>query len=199
MGHLVPDTIKKFNDFIDEQRGVPGEARVTVVLFDNEYEILHKSIPLVELPELTGKEYFARGSTNLNDAVGKTINEVGGRLNKLADEDKPEKVIFVVITDGMENTSQEFPGEEGRKKVKAMVDHQTEKYGWGFLFLGANMDAVAVGASFGVQVNMCATYGNTSKGLSSAYQASGQRVAGMRCMPSEKYSSMHALDEDTEK
>lgn len=200
MGSLADETITKFNQFVKEQREVPGEATVTVVLFDDQYEILHKSVPLSELPDLTDKDYFVRGWTALNDAIGKTINEVGGRLNQLPDENRPEKVIFMIITDGHENRSQEFPGEDGRQKIKAMVDHQTEKYGWGFVFLGANMDAATVGASYGVHVNMCASFGHSQKGVGSAYSASGGRVGAMRRATSAKeYKDMHNLNQDTEK
>ena len=199
MGNLQDETITKFNSFIKEQKDVPGEARGTVVLFDDQYDVLHKSIPLPDLPELTDRDYFARGWTALNDAIGKTINEVGGRLNQMVEEDRPEKVIFVIITDGLENKSKEFPGEDGRQKVKAMVDHQRDKFSWEFLFLGANIDAVQVGAGYGVNLNMCANFGGSKKGVSSAYAASGGRVKAMRCMPSEDYKDLHALDEDTEK
>lgn len=200
MGHLVEETITKFNSFIDEQKEVPGDALVTVVIFDDKYEVIHSGVPITELPELTNKEYFARGWTALQDAMGKTINDVGGRINQLPDEEKPEKVIFMVITDGLENQSQEFPGQAGKDKIKEMVEHQTEKYGWGFLFLGANMDAVQVGAGFGFASNMSANYAATGKGLGSAYGASGDRIRVMRCSASPKeYKGLHNLDEDTEK
>lgn len=200
MGTLQEETITRFNSFIKEQKDVPGEARVTVVLFDDQYDVLHTTVPLPELPELTNKDYFARGWTALNDAIGKTINEVGGRLDQMAEEDKPEKVIFVIITDGLENQSKEFPGEDGRTKVKAMVDHQRENYQWEFLFLGANIDAVLTGQGYGVMVNMCANFGHTHKGVGSAYAASGKRVKLMRTARSvEAYKAMPNLNEDTEK
>ena len=200
MGGLVDETIVKFNQFIKEQKEVPGEATVTVVLFDDQYEILHKGIKLADLPKLTGEVYFARGWTAFQDAMGKTINEVGARIDGLPEEEKPEKVIFMVITDGLENRSQEFQGPAGKETIKKMVEHQTEKYGWGFLFLGANMDAVQVGAGFGFAGNMSANYANTGKGLSSAYSASGDRVRVMRCSASPKdYKALHNLDDDTEK
>jgi len=199
MGSLQEETITKFNAFVEEQKDVPGDALVTVVLFDDQYDVLHASLPLPELPKLTSKDYFARGWTALNDALGKTIAEVGGRLDGMAEEDRPEKVIFMIITDGLENKSQEFPGEDGRLKVKAMVDHQREKFSWEFMFLGAKMDAVQVGGGYGVQVNMCASFGHSGKGVSSAYSASGKRLRAMRCMPSEDYKGLHALDQDTEK
>jgi uncharacterized protein YegL len=197
-GSMAPfqvETITKFNNFVEEQKKVPGEALVTVVLFDDNFETLRSGIPIKDLPALSNKEYYARGWTCLNDAVGKTINEVGGRLNAMAEADRPEKVIFVVITDGQENSSKEFPGEDGRKRVRAMVEHQREKYAWEFLFLGANMDAVQVGGLYGVHLNMCANFANTNQGVSSAYAASGQRVARMRCMASQDYAKMDNLDD----
>ena len=199
MGSLKADTISKFNEFIQGQRSVPGEALISVVLFDDRFETLHASVPIAKLPDLTDEEYFVRGLTRLNDALGKTINEVGDRLNQMPEEERPEKVIFMVITDGDENDSKEFPGEEGRKKIKATVEHQTEKYGWGFLFLGANIDAIQTGQGYGVNINMCANFGHTSKGLGSAYTASGSRVRSMRCTPAANYVSLHNLDDDTEK
>jgi len=199
MSALQQETITKFNEFIKEQREVPGDAQVTVVLFDDKYEVLHQGVDIKELPELTSKEYFARGWTRLNDAIGKTILDVGGRLNKLPEGERPEKVILVVITDGAENYSVEFPGDDGRRKVKEMVEHQREKYSWEILFLGANIDAISTGLGYGAMKNMCANFAASGQGVGSAYSATGSRVKLMRCSSSLSYGDMPDLDDETEK
>ena len=138
MSGLAADTIGGFNELIEKQKKIEGDAYVTTVLFDHEYEVLHDHVALGEVAPLTDKEYFARGSTALLDAVGRTIDSVGARLAAAPEEERPEHVVFVITTDGRENSSREYTA----KQVREMVEHQQQKYSWQFVFLGANMDAV---------------------------------------------------------
>lgn len=145
MAGLETDTIGGFNAFIEKQRQLEGETIVTAVLFDDRYEILWNGID-ANKAILTDKEYYVRGSTALLDAVGKTILDVGYRLSKTSEETRPGKVIFVITTDGLENSSREFSYE----KVKELIKHQQEKYNWEFIFLGANIDAAKEAGNIGI-------------------------------------------------
>ena len=176
MSGLANDTIGGFNTMIKKQKDEDGEAYVTTVLFDNYNQILHDHLPLVEVPLLTEKEYLPMGSTALLDAVGNTINSVGARLNSTPEEERPEKVIFIITTDGYENSSREFT----KAKVKEMIEHQRNKYSWTFIFLGANMDAVAEASSLGIDPGFSKTYSWTSVGTSSVYGAVANAVTGLR-------------------
>lgn len=145
MGGLETDTIGGFNSFIEKQSKLEGRTLVTAVLFDDRYESLWNGIDAAKA-RLTDKEYFVRGSTALLDAVGKTILDVGLRLSKTDECEKPGKVIFVITTDGLENASREFSYE----KVKDLIKHQQEKYSWEFIFLGANINAAKEAESIGI-------------------------------------------------
>lgn len=176
MSSLTSDTIGGFNSMIESQKKEDGEAFVTTVLFDDKYELLHDHIDIQEVKELTNKEYFARGMTALLDAVGKTINSIGARLANTEEEKRPEKVIFVITTDGFENASIEFT----KAKVKEMIEHQQEKYSWTFMFLGANMDAVGEAASLGIKTDFARTYTATAQGTSSVYTSLSSAMSFMR-------------------
>ena len=146
MAGLEADTIGGYNAMLEKQRAVPGEARVTTVLFDNQCELLHDRIDLRAVAPITEKEYFVRGSTALLDAIGSTIQKIGNAQKRTAEPYRADKVIFIIITDGMENASRTFD----YTKVKAMVECQKQEFGWEFIFLGANIDAVEVAWRFGV-------------------------------------------------
>ena len=160
MSSLAEDTIGGFNSYIESQKKEKGRALVTTVLFDNEYEILHNGVNLNDIQPLTDKEYFARGTTALLDAVGKTILDVGARLNKTPEEERPEKVIMIITTDGQENASREFTKEQ----LKKMIEEQQNKYSWQFIFLGANIDAVQEAADFGISPQCASNYVATRGG-----------------------------------
>jgi uncharacterized protein YegL len=167
MAALEKDTIGGFNSFIENQKKEPGEAVLTTVLFDSLYEVLHDHVNLKKVKPLTNKDYFARGTTALMDAVGLTINSVGARLNSTPESERPGKVIFVITTDGLENSSHEYsPG-----MIKNMITHQTEVYKWTFLFLGANIDAVKTAESYGIPAVASANYDATSRGTQSMYSS----------------------------
>ena len=169
---LETDTVGGYNAFLDTQRQVVGEAKVTTVLFDDKYEILHNGIDIKQIKPLSNKEYFARGSTALLDAVGKTINNVGTRLNETDENERPEKIIFVITTDGMENCSREFT----YKQINKMITHQREKYNWEFMFLGANIDAAKEAENLGISANRSATYIASSVGTQALFGTVAQSV-----------------------
>jgi uncharacterized protein YegL len=174
MEGLTNDTIGGFNNFIKEQKAIEGEAFLTTILFDDEYEVLHNRIDLKLIEPITTKDYFARGSTALLDAIGKTINTIGGNLSKIAEQGRPSKVIFLIITDGEENASVEF----NNKKIKKMIEHQKAKYNWKFLFYGANIDAFSVGGSMGIDDSF--NYKASKKGTQDLYLSLNENISEMR-------------------
>lgn len=165
MRSLTADTIGGFNELIEKQKKLEGDAYVTTVLFDHEYEVLHDHVALGEVAPLTDREYFARGSTALLDAVGRTINTVGARLAATPEEERPAHVVFVITTDGMENASCEYTA----KQVREMVEHQQQKYSWQFVFLGANMDAVSEAGKLGISASHAANFTPTGRGVNRMY------------------------------
>jgi len=176
MSRLVEDTIGGFNSFIKTQKKEVGEAVLTTILFDDQYEILHNGVDIKDVKPMTTKEYSARGMTALLDAIGKTINNVGDRLNKTNEDDKPSKVIFVITTDGQENTSKEFK----QSQIKKMIEHQTNTYNWQFLFLGANIDAVGTAQSFGISGQFASNYTANSVGTDSLYTSLSRGISNYR-------------------
>jgi len=176
MGGMESDTIGGFNSMLAKQQTEPGECRITTVLFDNQYEILHDRIDIKAVSPITGKEYFVRGNTALLDAVGKTINKIGGVQKNTAEEYRAEKVLFVITTDGMENASREFD----YAKIKSMIERQKSKYGWEFIFLGANIDAVEVADRFGVARNRAQNFHNDSDGIALNYSVVSKTISSFR-------------------
>jgi uncharacterized protein YegL len=174
MGNLVTDTIGGFNSFLSAQQKEPGEAVLTTVLFDDRYEVLHNRVDIKNVAAITEKDYFTRGMTALLDSIGKTINSIGEQLSKLEESERPSKVIFVITTDGLENSSVEFSWEQ----IKTMITHQTNKYNWKFIFLGANIDSISVGAQLGTQYN--ANYSANTVGIVSAYSTVSETTRGFR-------------------
>lgn len=185
MSHLTDDTIGGYNSLIEKQKEEDGEAYITTVLFDDEYELLHDHIDIKEIQPITRKDYYARGCTALLDAIGKTINSVGTRLSETPEEERPEKVIFVITTDGYENASVEFT----KSKVKEMIEHQQSKYSWMFMFLGANMDAVSEAASFGIASSHAHTYTASAQGTSSVYNSVSATLDCLRSVAVDDYVS----------
>ena len=165
MSGLAADTIGGFNELIEKQKKIEGDAYVTTVLFDHEYEVLHDHVALEEVAPLTDKEYFARGSTALLDAVGRTIDSVGARLAATAEDERPEHVVFVITTDGRENSSREYTA----KRVRGMIEHQQQKYSWQFVFLGANMDAVSEARNLGISAKYAADFTPSHSGVRKMY------------------------------
>jgi hypothetical protein len=154
------ETITGFNHFIKTQKETEGEASLTLIQFDDKYEVNYVAKDIKTVPDLTGATYTPRGCTALLDAIGKAITTTGVRLNTMSQEARPDKVIFVILTDGAENASREY----SKDAINKMITHQKEKYNWDFVFLGANQDAIATGASLGLSRGQTLTYDSTAKG-----------------------------------
>lgn len=182
MGGLEKDTIGGYNSMIAKQKTEEGEAVISTVLFDNETEVLHDRVPLAKVEPITEKEYFVRGSTALLDAVGGAIHHIGNVHKYAREEDVPEKTLFIITTDGMENSSRQYTYD----KVKKMVERQKEKYHWEFIFLGANMDAVSVANNFGVDRNHAVTYECDGAGTALNYKVMSKMVSRARKAESAK-------------
>ena len=176
MAGLEADTIGGFNAMIEKQRGEPGEAVISTVLFDNETEVIHDRVPLDRVPALTEKEYYVRGCTALLDAVGGAIHHIGNVHKYAREEDRPKKTLFVITTDGLENASRRYTYD----KVKAMIERQRETYGWEFLFLGANIDAVETAGRFSIGADRAATYHSDHEGTALNYQVLSAAISAVR-------------------
>ena len=192
MAGLEADTIGGFNAMIEKQRGEPGEAVISTVLFDNEAEVIHDRISLDSVPALTEKEYYVRGCTALLDAVGGAIHHIGNVHKYAREEDRPEKTLFVITTDGLENASRRYTYD----KVKAMIERQREKYGWEFLFLGANIDASREAARFGIRADCAADYHADSIGTEAVYESVCEAVCQVRRAAPLKASWKQRIDAD---
>ena len=176
MRGLEADTIGGYNSLIEKQKREEGEAIVSTVLFDDECEVLHDRKNLEQIQPLTNKEYYARGCTALLDAVGGAIHHIGNVHKYARDEDRPEKTLFIITTDGMENSSSKY----SYAKVKRMVERQKEKYGWEFLFLGANIDAAAEAKRFGINADRAVKYHCDSEGTATNYRVLSKAVSNVR-------------------
>ena len=192
MAGLEGDTIGGFNAMIEKQRGEPGEAVISTVLFDNETEVIHDRIPLDRVPRLTEKQYYVRGCTALLDAVGGAIHHIGNVHKYAREEDRPEKTLFVITTDGLENASRRYTYD----KVKAMIERQRETYGWEFLFLGANIDAAREAARFGIRADCAADYHADSIGTEAVYESVCEAVCQVRRAAPLKASWKQRIDAD---
>ena len=180
MSGLESDTVGGFNSMIEKQKGEPGECLVSTVLFDNASQVIHDRTPLERVPRLTEKEYFVRGCTALLDAVGGAIHHIGNIHKYARAEDRPEKTMFVITTDGLENASRRY----GYDKVRAMIERQKEKYGWEFIFLGANIDAAKEAARFGISADRAVRYQSDSMGTALNYEVISEAVSSVRACPS---------------
>ena len=176
MSGLESDTIGGFNALIKKQKAEEGEAYVSTILFDDKQQVLHNRVNLKNVKPMTRDEYFVRGCTALLDAVGGAIHYIGNAHKYAREEDRPEKTLFIITTDGMENASRKYTYE----KVKQMVQKQKEKYGWEFLFLGANIDAIGVAGRFGIDADRAVNYECDSKGTEVNYKAINKAVSQVR-------------------
>lgn len=176
MGGLENDTIGGYNAMLKKQQDEPGEAIITTVLFDDQYEILHDRIDIKGVRPITEKDYFVRGSTALLDAIGKTINKISNVQRNTAEDEQASKVIFVITTDGLENASREYSYE----KIKGMVELEKHKYGWEFIFLGANIDAIGTAAKMGIDGNRAANYHADALGTHLNYKAVSKAMSTLR-------------------
>ena len=180
MQGLEGDTIGGFNAMLEKQKLEEGEAFVSTVLFDDESSVLHDRVDIQKVAPMTRGDYFVGGCTALLDAVGEAIHHIANVHKYAREEDVPEKTVFVITTDGMENASRKYTYE----KVKKMISLQQEKYGWEFLFLGANIDAAREAARFGIREDRAANYHADSKGTAVIYEAMSDAVGCVRaCRP----------------
>ena len=176
MAGLEGDTIGGFNAMIEKQRLEPGEAVVSTVLFDTHSDVIHDRLKLDQIPRLTDREYCVRGCTALLDAVGGAIRHIATVHKYARDEDRPEKTLFVITTDGMENASRQYTYE----KVRSLIEKQKREYGWEFLFLGANIDAAREAARFGIHPDRAVDYRADRRGTRVIYETVSKTVRDFR-------------------
>ena len=179
MGGLESDTIGGFNSMLLKQQAEPGECRITTVLFDDRCEILHDRIEIKAVGAIDGNDYYVRGNTALLDAVGKTIDKIGNAQKNTSEEYRADKVLFVITTDGMENASHEF----SYKRIKSMIEKQKSKYGWEFIFLGANIDAEEFAGRFGIEKKRAQNFHNDEEGIELNYRILSDTVGSFRKAP----------------
>lgn len=171
MGSCRNDVVGGLNAFVEEQKKQPGEALYTLVQFDNQYDFVHKGIPIKDVPPV---DFQPRGGTALLDAIGRAIVETGERLDAIPEDQRPGIVIFAILTDGHENASREY----SRERIKEMIEHQSSVYKWAFTYLGANQDAFAVAGGLGISSASASNY--SSCNTSSVFAAVSSRVSGAR-------------------
>ena len=180
MSGLESDTIGGFNSMIEKQKKEGGEAYVSTILFDHEQEVLHDRVKLSDIQAMTEKEYFTRGSTALLDAVGGAVHHTVSTHRYASPQDVPEHTIFVIITDGYENASRKYTYE----KIKSMIELEKEKYGWEFLFIGANIDAIEAASTMGISADRAVNYIADAEGTERVYEGVGR---AMCCMSAREY------------
>ena len=194
MSGLERDTIGGFNSMIEKQKKEAGEAVVSTVLFDNESVVIHDRLPLSKVPPMTEEEYFTRGCTALLDALGGAIHHIGNVHKYARKEDVPEKTMFIITTDGYENASRRYD----YHKVRKMIERQKEKYGWEFLFLGANIDAAAEAKRFGISADRAVNYKCDEEGTALNYEVIGDAVRAVRACKPLRANWKKRIDEDVQ-
>ena len=192
MGGLESDTIGGFNSMLRDQKKKEGKAFVSTVLFDHESIVLHDRIPVENVPEMTDSDYTVRGCTALLDAIGDAVKHIGNIHKYARPEDVPEKTIFIITTDGMENSSRHY----GYDEVRRMIERQKERYNWEFMFLGANIDAVKEAGRFGINPSRAVRYEHDSVGTSLNYDVVSHVVG--RARKAATAADMNALFDDEE-
>ncbi len=186
MSGLEADTIGGFNSMIEKQKKEEGEAYISTVLFDDETDVLYDRVPVNKVEPMNDNQYFVRGCTALLDAIGGAIHHIANVHKYAREEDRPEKTLFIITTDGMENSSKIYD----YKKVKKMVEKEKEKYGWEFLFLGANMDAISVAGRFGISADRAINYECDSVGTALNYRVLADTVSAVRKSKNRKEMAM---------
>ena len=189
---LEGDTIGGFNAMIEKQKNEPGEAYVSTVLFDNESIVIHDRVDIQKVAPMTRADYYVRGCTALLDAVGKAIQHIGNVHKYAREEDRPEKTLFVITTDGMENASREYTYD----RLKLLIQRQKDKYGWEFLFLGANIDAAKEAARFGIGADRAVNYHADHQGTAVIYEAVSEAVCNVRASRPMSANWKKRVDED---
>lgn len=195
MAGFEDDTIGGFNAMIRKQKVEEGEAYVSTVLFDHLTDVIHDRVDIRNIQPMTRKDYYVRGSTALLDAVGKSIHHISNIHKYAREEDRPEKTIIVITTDGMENASREYSYD----RVKQMIRQAQETWGWEFLFLGANIDAAREAARFGITEDRAANYHADRQGTAVIYEAMSQAVCAVRASRPMSAEWKRRVDEDYKK
>lgn len=193
MESVKQDTIGGFNNFLSEQQKVEGEAALSLVQFDDQYEVVYEDKDIHAADRLTERSFQPRGSTALFDAVGRTINAVGARLAALSEDERPDSVLLVIMTDGFENASREFTA----AKINEMISHQRDVYKWEFMFIGANQDAVLSAREIGIQAGAALTYAANEEGTQIAFSLVADKVRNYRV--SKDVESLRFNDDDRER
>jgi uncharacterized protein YegL len=175
MGGLEEDTIGGFNSMMEKQKKTGEKALVSTVLFDDECEVIHDRVPINKVEKMTDKQYYVRGCTALLDVVGGAIHHIGNIHKYAREEDRPEKTIFVITTDGLENASCNYSYE----KVQKMVKRQQKKYGWEFIFIGANIDAYAEAQKYGIRKDRAVNYVCDDIGTANVYAGVSKAVCSV--------------------
>ena len=194
MSGLEADTIGGFNSMIEKQKKENGEALISTVLFDNASEVIHDRVNVRDIKPMTDKDYTVRGCTALLDAIGGAIHHIGNIHKYARTEDVPEHTLFVITTDGMENASRRYDSET----VKKMIEKQKERYGWEFLFLGANIDAVETARHFGIGADRAVNYHSDSRGTKLNYEVVSEAICAVRCSSPLSQDWKKRIDEDFE-
>ena len=192
MQGLEGDTIGGFNSMLEKQKKEPGQAYVSTVLFDDRAEVLHDRVKVGEVKPITQREYYVRGCTALLDAVGGAIRHIGNIHKYARPEDVPEHTLFVITTDGMENASHCYTP----RQVRELIQRQKEKYGWEFLFLGANIDALATAGHLGISSDRAVNYHCDSEGTRLNYEVVSDAVSAVRCSAPLGEHWKDAIEED---
>ena len=192
MSGLESDTIGGYNAMLEKQKTAPGQAIVSTVLLDDHCEVLHDRLDIKTVVPMSDKEYFVRGCTALLDAVGGAIHHIGNIHKYAREEDRPEKTLFIITTDGMENASRRY----NYDRVKMMIERQKEKYGWEFIFLGANIDAVEVADRFGISADRAANYHADSEGTQLNYEVVSEAICSLRASKSINTDWKDRIDND---
>jgi hypothetical protein len=192
MGGLESDTIGGYNALLEKQKNLPGEAVVTTVLFDDRYELLHDRIVLKGIRPITGQDYYVRGNTALLDAIGRTVQKIANAHQHTSESQRPGKTLMVITTDGMENASREYTCQ----KVRRMIEHQKEEFGWEFLFLGANIDAVSAAGRFGIAPGRAVSYHADSAGTRLNYEVVSDAASCFRASCPLDVSWKERIDQD---
>ena len=192
MSGLEGDTIGGYNAMVEKQKDAPGQALISTVLFDDNVEVLHDRLDIKGLAPITDKEYYVRGTTALLDAVGGAIHHIGNIHKYARDEDRPENTVIVITTDGMENASYRY----NYDSVKKMIERQKEKYGWEFIFLGANIDALEVAGRFGIGADRASNYHADGLGTQLNYSVVGEAMFNLRQGNGIKADWKDSIDKD---
>ena len=192
MSGLEKDTIGGFNAMIEKQKEEQGEALISTVLFDHEMKVLHDRVPVQDVKPISETDYQVRGCTALLDAMGGAIHHIGNVHKYARNEDVPEHTIFVITTDGMENASSHYSS----SKVRTMVERQKEKYGWEFLFLGANMDAIAAAKNFGIEEDKAVEYRSDDIGTRLNYAVMSEAICEFRTKGTVEKSWKQKIEND---